>query len=156
MKCSDMSTPEHDSRPGPRPFPGNIPFLEDIGVEFLGMGNGEAQVALTLEARHMNSWHVVHGGLTMTMLDVAMAMAGRSHAPEVQASVTVEMKTSFMQAGGRPGDRIVARGKVLHHSTSMSFCEGELWNGDRLVAKAMGTFKYLRRADAGKRAARES
>jgi len=133
------------------PFPVDIPFLEDLGVEFLGMGNGEAQVALTLEQRHMNSWHVTHGGMTMTLLDVAMAMAGRSENPEIQASVTVEMKTSFMQAGGIAGDRIIAKGKTLHRSTTMCFCEGELWNGDKLVAKAMGTFKYLKRIDAAKK-----
>lgn len=135
-------------------FPVAIPFLDDLGVEFLGMGNGEAQVALTLEERHMNSWHVTHGGLTMTLLDVAMAMAGRSQSPEVHASVTVEMKTSFLQAGGTPGDRIIARGKTLHRSTTMCFCEGEVWNGDKLVAKAMGTFKYLKRIDAAKRMSR--
>lgn len=137
-----------------QPFPVAIPFLDDLGVEFLGMGNGEAQVALTLEERHMNSWHVTHGGLTMTLLDVAMAMAGRSQDPDVHASVTVEMKTSFLQAGGTPGNRIVAKGKTLHRSTTMCFCEGEVWNGDKLVAKAMGTFKYLKRIDAARRMSR--
>ncbi len=132
-------------------FPVPIPFLDELGVEFLGMGDGEAQLALTLEQRHMNSWNVTHGGLTMTLLDVAMAMAGRSLNPQARASVTVEMKTSFMQAGGTPGNRIVARGKALHRSTTMCFCEGELWNGDQLVAKAMGTFKYLKRLDAASR-----
>lgn len=137
-----------------QPFPVAIPFLDDLGVEFLGMGNGEAQVALTLEERHMNSWHVTHGGLTMTLLDVAMAMAGRSQNPDAHASVTVEMKTSFLQAGGTPGNRIVAKGKILHRSTTMCFCEGEVWNGDKLVAKAMGTFKYLKRIDAARRMSR--
>ena len=137
-----------------QPFPVAIPFLDDLGVEFLGMGNGEAQVALTLEERHMNSWHVTHGGLTMTLLDVAMAMAGRSQNPDAHASVTVEMKTSFLQAGGTPGNRIVAKGKTLHRSTTMCFCEGEVWNGDKLVAKAMGTFKYLKRIDAARRMSR--
>jgi uncharacterized protein (TIGR00369 family) len=135
-------------------FPASIPFLEDLGVEFLGMGNGEAQVALNLEPRHMNSWHVAHGGLTMTLLDVVMAMAGRSMNPDIQASVTVEMKTSFMQAAGMPGERLIAKGKTLHRSTTMCFCEGEVWNGDKLVAKAMGTFKYLKRADAAKKMSR--
>ena len=136
-------------------FPASIPFLDDLGVEFLGMGNGEAQIALTLEERHINSWRVAHGGLTMTLLDVAMAMAGRSDNPEIQASVTVEMKTSFLQAGGTPGNRIIAKGKTLHRSTTMCFCEGELWNGDKLVAKAMGTFKYLKRADAARKMSRD-
>lgn len=138
----------------PKPFPTSIPFLQDLGVEFLGMGNGEAELALVLEPRHMNGWQVAHGGLTMTLLDVAMAMAGRSLNPEIQASVTVEMKTSFMQAAGTPGERLIARGKTLHRSTTMCFCEGEVWNGDKLVAKAMGTFKYLKRADAAKKMSR--
>ncbi|KRB78311.1 PaaI family thioesterase [Noviherbaspirillum sp. Root189] len=138
-----------DQHSTPQPFSSEIPFLHDLGVEFLGMGNGEAQVALNLEKRHMNSWMVTHGGVTMTLLDAVMSMAGRSLDPTARGGVTVEMKTSFMQPGGHPGGRIIAKGKAIHHSSSMCFCEGELWNGDKLVAKAMGTFKYLRRVDVG-------
>ena len=130
-------------------FPIEIPFLHDLGVEFLGMGNGEAQVALNLLPRHMNSWHVTHGGVTMTLLDVAMAMAGRSLDPNARGGVTIEMKTSFLQPGGKPGGRMIARGKAFHRSTTLCFCEGEVWNGDQLVAKAMGTFKFLKRLDVG-------
>jgi acyl-CoA thioesterase len=129
-------------------FPVEIPFLHDLGVEFMGMGEGEAQVALNLQPRHMNSWQVTHGGVTMTLLDVAMAMAGRSLDPNAQGGVTIEMKTSFFQPGGKPGARIIAKGKAFHRSSTMCFCEGEVWNGDKLIAKAMGTFKYLKRSDA--------
>ena len=132
-------------------FPVDNPFLEELGVEFLHMADGEAQVALELAPRHMNSWHVSHGGLTMTLLDVAMSLAGRSLYPDAKAAVTVDMNTSFVQPGGRPGGRLVARGKAFHRSTTMCFCEGEVWNGDKLVAKSMGTFKYLKRLDADRR-----
>ncbi|MEO7031969.1 MAG: PaaI family thioesterase [Herbaspirillum sp.] len=128
------------------PFPSEIPFLHEIGVEFLGMGDGRAQVALNLEPRHMNSWHVTHGGITMTLLDVVMAMAGRSLEPEARGGVTVEMKTNFVQPAGGAGDRIIAKGHAYHRSTSLCFCEGEVWCGDKLVAKALGTFKFLKRA----------
>jgi uncharacterized protein (TIGR00369 family) len=129
-----------------KPFPNEIPFLSELGVEFLGMADGRAQVALTLEPRHMNSWHVTHGGVVMTLLDVVMSMAGRSLDPEARGGVTIEMKTSFMEPGGKAGSRIVAKGHAFHRSTTMCFCEGELWNDDRMVAKAMGTFKFLKRA----------
>jgi uncharacterized protein (TIGR00369 family) len=135
----------------PQPFPSDIPFLHDLGVEFMGMADGRAEVALTLQPRHMNSWHVTHGGVVMTLLDVVMSMAGRSLDPDARGGVTIEMKTSFMEPGGRSGGRIVARGHAFHRSRTMCFCEGELWDGERLVAKAMGTFKYLKRADAGAR-----
>jgi acyl-CoA thioesterase len=136
----------------PQAFPAEIPFLHALGVEFLGMENGHAEVALTLAPHHMNSWQVGHGGVTMTLLDVAMAMAGRSLEPTAQGGVTVEMKTSFLQPAGKPGQRLVAKGKAFHRSTTMVFCEGEVWQGERLVAKAMGTFKYLKRSAASRRA----
>lgn len=128
-------------------FPFDIPFLDEIGVEFLMMEGGKAQVSLTLQERHMNSWQVTHGGVVMTLLDVAMALAGRSLDPESRASVTVEMKTSFLQPGGQPGRRLVASGHAFHRSTTLCFCEADLHDGDRLVAKAMGTFKYIKRLD---------
>ncbi len=128
-------------------FPTEIPFLSELGVEFLGMDSGRARIALTLEPRHMNSWQVTHGGVVMTLLDVVMSLAGRSLDPQSRAGVTVEMKTSFLQPAGTPGRRIVASGHAFHRSTTMCFCEAELHDGDRLLAKAMGTFKYLKRLD---------
>ncbi len=129
-------------------FPVEIPFLTQLGVEYLGMDNGRAEVALNLKPEHMNSWHVTHGGVTMTLLDVVMSLAGRSLDPDSRAGVTVEMKTSFLQPGGTAGSRLIAKGFAFHRSTTMCFCEAELHDGDKLVAKAMGTFKYIRRLDA--------
>lgn len=131
------------------PPQGLNPFLENLGVELIGMENGTATLTLDLTEHHMNSWQIVHGGVLMTLLDVVMAMAGRSLSAELKGVVTLEMKTSFLQPGGVTGGRIEARGKAFHQSTTMCFCEGEIWNGERLIAKAMGTFKYLRRLKSG-------
>lgn len=132
-------------------FPLPIPFLQNLGVEFVEMADGQAQVALTLEPRHLNSWHVAHGGVTMTLLDTVMSMAGRSLDPTIRSGVTIEMKTSFMEPGGLEGGRMIAKGRVLKSSASLCFSEGEVWNGDKLVAKASGTFKFIRRTDIGKK-----
>lgn len=128
-----------------------IPFLNELGIEVVESGGGLAQVELTLQTRHTNSWHVAHGGVIMTMLDNVMSLAGRSLDADIRSGVTIEMKTSFMQPGGTEGGRLVAKGKVLHASSSIYFCEGELWNGEKLVAKATGTFKFIRRSDVAKK-----
>ena len=130
-----------------QPFPVEIPFLNHLGVEFLEMEKGRARIALNLQPEHMNSWHVTHGGVTMTLLDVVMSLAGRSLDPDSRAGVTVEMKTSFLQPAGKSGHRLIASGFAFHRSTTMCFCEGEVHDGDKLVAKAMGTFKYIKRLD---------
>jgi acyl-CoA thioesterase len=137
--------------PAPKEFPIRIPFLHDLGAEFVRMENGEAEVTLLLEARHTNSWNVAHGGVVMSLLDVVMSMAARSTDPESQGGITIEMKCSFMQPAGSPGKRISARGKVTYQSRSLVFCEGEVWDGEHLAARAMGTFKVVRRLDAAKK-----
>lgn len=128
-----------------------IPFLQELGITVLESGGGQAQVALTLQARHLNGWQVAHGGVIMTMLDNVMSLAGRSMEPDIRGGVTIEMKTSFMQPGGKEGCRLIAKGKVVHASASIYFCEGEMWNEDKLVAKASGTFKFIRRTDVAKK-----
>jgi uncharacterized protein (TIGR00369 family) len=100
-----------------------------------------------LDDAHLNSWDVAHGGVLMTMLDVAMAHAARSiHAHEADFGpgvVTIEMKTSFM----RPAEgRLRAAATLLHRSTTMAFCEASVFDDDdHLCAHATGTFKYLRK-----------
>jgi acyl-CoA thioesterase len=125
-------------------FPDDIPFIKDLGVEFVSAENGRAVLALDLTARHLNSWSVAHGGVLMTLLDVAMAVAGRSLDPAAGGGVTVEMKTSFLQPANA-GTRLIATAHAFHRSSTMSFCDGEVRDADqRLIAKAMGTFKYLK------------
>ena len=127
-------------------FRNDIPFIKDLGVEFVSAENGRAVVALDLAPRHLNSWAVAHGGVLMTLLDVAMAVAGRSLDPTAGGGVTVEMKTSFLQPANA-GTRLIVSGHVYHRSSALAFCDGEVRDTEqRLIAKAMGTFKYLKRA----------
>ena len=134
----------------PLPFPRRIPFVDALGLELWGFGDGQAELRVTLDESHLNSWQVAHGGLLMTLLDVAMAHAARSvvagsggdPADTGPGMVTVEMKTSFM----RPGEgRLRAVGTLLHRTATLAFTEGRvLDDADRLCAHATATFKYLR------------
>ncbi len=124
------------------PFRLDIPFVEELGVEFISADKGRAVLALDLAPRHLNSWAVAHGGVLMTLLDVAMAVAGRSLDPRAGAGVTVEMKTSFVQPANA-GTRLIATAHTFHRSSTMAFCDGEVRDTtDRLIAKSMGIFKY--------------
>jgi uncharacterized protein (TIGR00369 family) len=150
----------------PLPFPLRIPFVEQLGFELWGFGGGQAEVRMDIAETHLNSWEVAHGGVLMTLLDVAMAHAARSSGVSADTArssgvsaaaargllqdaaalgpgvVTVEMKTSFM----RPAEgRLRAAGQLLHRSATLAFCEGRVFDeAGALCAHATATFKYLR------------
>ena len=133
-------------------FPVTIPFLHWMGVEMVEHGEGRARLELDTVGHHLNSFEVAHGGVLMTLLDVAMAMAGRSlaHVDEgeigvtagEQGMVTIEMKTSFLQPAH---GKLSATGHCIHRTASLAFCEAEVHDErGKLVACGTGTFKYIR------------
>lgn len=134
-------------------FPIRIPFVEELGLELWGFGDGQAELRVDLAEGHRNSWDVAHGGVLMTMLDVAMAHAARSlrtHEPDQGPGVaTIEMKTSFL----RPAQgRLRALGTLLHRTATMAFTEGRVLDAEgEICAHATGTFKYLRALPTGGR-----
>ena len=127
-------------------FPVHIPFVELLGLELIGMGDGRAELRLPPRPEHQNSFHIPHGGVVMTVLDVVMAHAARSLNVDGQGQhhgvVTIEMKTSFMKAGS---GMLTARGEVLHRTATLAFCDGRLVDeSGACCAQATGTFKFLR------------
>jgi uncharacterized protein (TIGR00369 family) len=108
------------------PFPVRIPFAQRLGLRLHRWGQGEAELRLTLDDSHLNSFDVAHGGVLMTLLDVAMAHAGRSAdgqgvdpAPDAAAAVgaAVEADRTADQAADTATDpprgrAVTARGVV--------------------------------------------
>ena len=146
--------------PGDMQFPDGkrrrIPFLDHLGVELVAFGQGRSELAITVRPELCNSMQVAHGGVVMTVLDAALAIAGRAaHTDDYDAplnTITVEMKTSFIRPGA---GRLVVRAEWVHKASSLMFCEGEARDEqDRLVARANGTFKlWVPRAGAAERPA---
>jgi uncharacterized protein (TIGR00369 family) len=124
------------------------PFVDHLGARLVAAADGASEVVLPLGEPHLNAWQVAHGGVTMTLADIALATAARSLADDGVGVVTVEMKVNFMQPGR---GELRAYGRVLHRSTTMAYCEGEVRDSEgHFVAKALGTFKYMRRLAVGR------
>jgi uncharacterized protein (TIGR00369 family) len=123
-------------------FGANIPFVNHLGFQLILFEGGHSQINFEPKPEHLNSLNVVHGGASMTLLDVTMAVAARSVAQEMGV-VTIEMKTSFMQAAVGP---LVAKGRLIHRTATMAFTEASVFDAeDKICAHATGTFKYIKR-----------
>jgi acyl-coenzyme A thioesterase PaaI-like protein len=116
------------------------PFIDSLGVQLISAKDGASEVLLPLTATHMNTWGIAHG---CRPCNGRTQPRGYGH-----RVVTVEMKVNFMEPG-RGELRAFAR--VLHRSTTMAYCEGEIRDSEgHFVAKALGTFKYMRRLAVGR------
>src|SRR3569832_2485755 len=123
-----------------------IPFVEHLGFELVKFEEGNSQIDFEPRTEHTNSFGVVHGGVCMTLLDVSMAAAARSVQSEMGV-VTIEMKTTFMQAAR---GKLVGKGHLMHRTATMAITEATVYDAEgKPCAHAAGTFKYVSRLPAG-------
>jgi len=123
-----------------------IPFVQHLGFELVRFEGGHSELRYAAQPEHENSFHVVHGGAVMTLLDVTMATAARSIQQDMGV-VTIEMKTTFMEPCRGV---LTGKGRLMHRTASMAFTEATIYDAEgRACAHATGTFKYVRRQPPG-------
>ncbi len=123
----------------------SVPFLDLLGVRVEHWEQGRSVVSLQLRDELTNSWQFAHGGVVMTLLDVALATAALSKDPESPGLVTINLSVSFIDAGS---GALRAEGRVIRGGLSLVFCEGDVRSAHgNVVAKGVGTFKLKRRKD---------
>ena len=123
-----------------RDYQKKIPFVSHLKILTEALGEGTARLSLPIEPHLTNSLGTVHGGVIMSLLDVALCTAARTLHPESTGVVTIDLSTSFIGGGG--GARLLADARVLKDGKSMTFVEAEAKNEDgSLVAKAIATVR---------------
>lgn len=102
----------------------------------LGLVPGEdGAVVLDTRPEHEVIPGTVHFAVLATMAEVAAAGV-------VEASVVPAALTVNLLARARPG-RLEARGRLLRRGRTLAVAEGEVRQGERLVAKAVVTFALV-------------
>ena len=123
-----------------RDYQKRIPFVSHLKILTETLGEGTARLSLPIEPHLTNSIGTVHGGVIMSLLDVALCTAARTLHPDSLGVITIDMSTSFI--GGGSGARQLAEARVLKNGRSMIFVDGEAKNEDgSLVAKAIATVR---------------
>ena len=115
------------------------PFSERIGPLYLSKRGSVPVLGVLVEPHHANRAGRAHGGLLMTVADIALSRAVREHLPAGSTLATANLHIAFLEAIGERDwleaipsvDRI---GRAMIHASVVLRC------GERNVAKAMGTF----------------
>lgn len=109
-------------------------FNTELGLTWIDE-DGDPRVALDTRPEHEVMPGTVHFAVLTTIAEVSAAQA--VGAAVVPASVTVNLLSR-----ARPG-RLEGRGTVIRRGRKLAVAEGEVHQGDRLVAKAVVTFALL-------------
>ena len=119
-----------------------VPFAEFLGIRIVKHEPGLARLEMALRPELMNSYHDAHGGVVMTLADVALAVAAITQDGAARGAITVDLSVSFIGPGK---GTLVAESRCLRAGKVLAFSEGEIRDAEgSLVAKAIGTFKLRR------------
>lgn len=114
----------------------NPDFGQYIGMHLVRQENGEAEVELTVEKQHLNSQQIVHGGVLLAMMDLAMGAAASSFGPSV---VTMDLQYRFFRPA-RLGEVLRAQGKVVKNGHAIAVTKGIMYCAGQMLGEASGQF----------------
>jgi uncharacterized protein (TIGR00369 family) len=101
--------------------------------------HGDARFGFLVEAKHLNFFDIVHGGMLATLADQAMGMTAlRANANKPHA--TIELNIQFVGAV-RAGEFVEAHCDIVRLTRAIIFMQCKLAVGTRVVGNATGVWK---------------
>lgn len=96
-----MKTDEHQITPEQRAFAESalhdLPFSKLIGMRLVDLSPGVAKIAIEMRDDLRQPSGVLHGGVTATLIDTAMAFAVRTHLPIDAATATIDLTVHYLR-----------------------------------------------------------
>ncbi|WP_377889398.1 PaaI family thioesterase [Alkalihalobacillus sp. R86527] len=89
-----------------------------------------------------NPLRITHGGITASLMDIAMGSLVHQFLPQQQAAVTSEMKIHFLSSG--TGNELKCLATAIFKSDTRWVVQANVYRDDKkLVATATGTFMII-------------
>jgi len=118
-------------------------FHEVLDYRIVTREDGFVRLEMTAYDCHRQRGRFIHGGVLMSLMDIAGIHAGLRAAGEARDGVTVSLNCNFLAVA--KSARVFAEGRLLRKGRSMFFSECRVIDAetDNLLATAQGVFKYL-------------
>jgi uncharacterized protein (TIGR00369 family) len=115
------------------------PFTELIGPLYINRSGEVPVLGVEVQSQHANTLGRVHGGLLMTVADIALSRAVREHLPPGASMATADLHVAFLD-GVAPGTWLEAVPSVDRAGRSIIHASCVIRAGEKDVAKALGTW----------------
>jgi acyl-coenzyme A thioesterase 13 len=145
----DGSAEAHPGVPeGFVPYREPSPFLDRAGPLYERDGDAEAGlvIGLLVLEHHCNRRGFAHGGLLVTLADVALGKTGERRSEPPVSLLTASLAYDFVGVVRR-GDWVEARCEFHRTGRELAFANCYLTTGGGVVGRASGVFKVSARLD---------
>lgn len=115
-------------------------FDETLALDFTVPKPGQSHYKFTVDQRHLASPMQCHGGVLAAVMDATMGVAVLTEAVQSgNLCSTVEFKINYLNRASL-GDQLDAFGEVEFTGNRLIVANAVIKCGEKLIAKAMGTF----------------
>ncbi|MBX3611533.1 MAG: PaaI family thioesterase [Hydrogenophaga sp.] len=123
------------------------PFMQHVGLRTVAGPREASELRMRVEAHHLNTNGVVHGGALFTLADTAMGMAVHTALAPHERCATVDARIGYLLPV-REGE-VVCVGRLVHREGPVAHVEAVLSVDGREVARATGVFAVFSPEHAG-------
>ncbi len=117
------------------------PFADLLEMKFLSRDDKSSLCTLLVTESTLNPNHTVHGGVFFTLVDTGMGGAIFETLNDGELCAAIEIKLSFFNAVW--DGELLCKSKIIKRGKRITSAEAEIFNHDKLVAKASGSFSIF-------------
>ncbi|HSU25838.1 MAG TPA: PaaI family thioesterase [Pyrinomonadaceae bacterium] len=117
----------------------NLPFAQLIGMRLVDLKLDEAVLSVEMRDDLRQPSGVLHGGVTATLIDTAMAFAVRTRLEPTAATATIDLTIHYL----RPlvDGKAICTGKVIRAGKRIFTVSADVYNDEgKLIATGLSTY----------------
>ncbi len=120
----------------------SLPFARLMGMQLVDIRPGEAVIKMEMRDDLRQPSGVLHGGVTATIIDTAMAFAARTHLADEESTATIDLTVHYL----RPhiSGTIICTAKIVRAGKRIFTVSADVENEEgKLIATGLSTYTRL-------------
>ncbi len=117
----------------------NLPFAKLMGMRLVDLRPNEAVIELDMRDDLKQPSGVLHGGVTATLIDTAMAFAVRTHLADHEVTATIDLTVHFMRP--HTAGKVTCTARVVRAGKRIFTVSADAENdAGKLIATGLSTY----------------
>jgi uncharacterized protein (TIGR00369 family) len=122
-------------------LPEGLGFTDSLSPCYRRVDEEQVSFGLIVQAQHSNTMGMCHGGVLMTLADIAAATGANQARGVLAGSPTVHLSVDYISSA-RQGEWVQANAEQVNVKRRFGFASGSIVNSRGVVARFSGTFYF--------------